>query len=173
MRTKTLWTIGVVVMLCALASGQAAWAAPTISLTVDNATPAVGGSFTVTVNLAEAAPFACWGEYLKFDPTKVQFVSQAAGTFSTFVADSRGAAAINAAGDIRAGGFSLADNAGGSGTLGVFTFQALATGATSITTEAQSVANPFGDALLTKAGGTVLPGIAGPLSITVGPDPKH
>jgi hypothetical protein len=143
---------------------------PLVTLVADNASPQVGESFTVTVELSGADPFANWAAYLKFDKAVVELTAQANGTFSTFVADARALGDINASGEVRAGGFALADNAGGDGTLGVFTFKALAAGATQITTENKSVANAFGNVLLPSAGGEVLPGIDGPLGITVTDD---
>jgi hypothetical protein len=151
-------------------SVAATGSAPLVTLVADNASPQVGESFRVTVELSGADPFANWAAYLTFDNTVVELTAQANGTFSTFVADARSLADINASGEVRAGGFALADNAGGDGTLGVFTFKALAAGVTEITTENKSVANAFGNVLMPTAGGEVLPGIDGPLGITVTDD---
>jgi len=148
------------------AAGPAAGAE--VSLSASNATPAVGESFTVTVNLTGAEAFANWAAYLKFDKSKLKLTGQATGTFTTFIADARSLGDINASGEIRAGGFGFADNAGGAGSLGVFTFEALAAGSTSVTTENKSAGNSFGNVLKNMAGGETLPAIAGALSIDVG-----
>jgi hypothetical protein len=144
------------------------WAAETVTLTPSTTTPAVGSSFTVTVTLSDAAPFANWATYLAWDPAKVQLTGQATGSFTTFIPDSRDLATINSTGEVRAGGFGFTDNAGGTGTLGVFTFTALVSGTTDITTEAKSGTNLFGLALSTAAGVERVPGVPGPLSLTIG-----
>lgn len=145
------------------------WSAETITLTPSTATPALGASFTVTVSLSGAAPFANWATYLAWDPTKLQLTAQAAGGFSTFIADSRSLTTINGGGSVHAGGFAFSNNAGGSNSLGVFTFTALTSGATTITTAAKSVGNPFGVVLVDAAAAERIPGLPGPLTITVGP----
>jgi PKD repeat protein len=141
---------------------------PTIALTSSTSTPTVGNTFTVTVNLSGAAPFASWAQFLQFDKTKVQLTAQATGTFNTFVQDSRTLATINANGEVHAGGFGFANNAGGSGTLGVFTFKAIAAGSTQITTQDKSATFVFGDVLSDASSANVLPTIAGPLALTIG-----
>ncbi|MCX7806675.1 MAG: Ig-like domain-containing protein, partial [Planctomycetota bacterium] len=154
---------------CLLALGVGAAAGETtVSLTASTTTPNVNDTFTVTVNLADAPPFANWQALLKFDKTKVELTAQATGTFNTFVPDSRALATINASGEVRSGGFGLSNNGGGNGTLGVFTFKALAAGSTQITTEQKSAGSPFGDVLIQQNGTEVLPAIAGPLNITIG-----
>ena len=139
-----------------------------VFLTASTATPTAGSSFAVIVNVQGVAPFANWGAFLRFDPAKLALTAQAAGTFSTFVADSRGLVSCNGTGEVRAGGYRLGNNAGGGGTLAVFTFRALAAGSTLITTENKSVANPFGNTLVPSSGAPVLPNSLGPLAITIG-----
>ena len=73
---KTRWIAGVVFSICAM-FGSAALAAPTMTLSASTTTPAVGGTFTVTVNLSGQAAFDFFGEYLTFDNTKLALVSQA------------------------------------------------------------------------------------------------
>lgn len=141
-----------------------------VSLTADNITPLTNQTFTVAVNLRTAPPFANRGEYLKFDPARLQLVSQSAGSFATYIPDSRDFSVINALGEgvIRAGGHALLNNAGGHGTLGLFTFRAVATGTTAIVTASKSPTNLFGLALHPAGGGEILPAVDGPLHITVG-----
>lgn len=140
-----------------------------LSVATSKSGPQVGESFTVTIHLSNAAPFGVWGAFLKFDPAKLELTAQAAGTFSTFVQDSRLAADINATGEIRAGGYGYSENSGGSGTLGVFTFKALAQGTTQVTAENKSGVNPFGDVLMRSSGSETLPVLpAQPLVITIG-----
>jgi hypothetical protein len=140
---------------------------PTLTLVASKTNAKVGETFTVTVQLANAAPFASWAEFLRFDGTKLALVSQTAGTFGAFVADGRTLADINASGEVRAGGSGTVNNAGGAGTLGVFTFKALKLGATTISTENKSGSNTFGNVLVNAAGTQTLPQIAGGLTITV------
>ncbi len=139
-----------------------------IALTADNVAPSVGGTFTVAVNLQTAPPFANWGEFLGFDGSMVELVSQATGAFETFIPDSRSLSDINATGQVRAGGYRLNNNMGGNGTLGLFTFRAKAEGTTQIATGPKSGTNPFGNVLQPLEGGEVLPSDGGPLTITIG-----
>jgi hypothetical protein len=148
-------------LLACLASAQAA----DITLAVPSTAQSIGSTYTVTVQVANAGPFANWGAYVTFDKTKVQLTTQAAGTFATFVQDSRGLAAINAAGDVRTGGFGLADNAGGSGTLAVLTFQVIGAGSASFATAAKSGATPFGCVLTNASGTDTLPTIPAPSTV--------
>jgi hypothetical protein len=137
-------------------------------LSASDTTPQVGEAFTVVVTLNDAPPFASWSAFLSFDNTKLELTGRAAGSFSTFIPDRRGVADINATGEVRSGGLGLADNAGGNGTLGVFTFKALAAGSTRITTANPSAGNPFGNVLSPMGGGDVLPNVAGPLELVIG-----
>ncbi|MCK6488082.1 MAG: Ig-like domain-containing protein [Planctomycetes bacterium] len=157
----------IVLLLACLASVQAA----DITLSVPGTAQTLGSTFTVTVQVANAGPFANWGAYVTFDKTKVQLTAQSTGTFTTFVQDSRGLAAINAAGDVRTGGFGFADNAGGSGTLAVLTFQAIGAGSASFATAAKSGATPFGCVLTTAAGTDTLPTIPPASTVTVNGSP--
>ena len=141
--------------------------APGMTLAADTTAPVVSGTLAVTVSISDAPPFATWGTYLRFDNAKLILVSQDAGNVSTFISDARTLAEINASGEVRAGGFNLADNAGGAGTLGTFTFQATATGATTITTEAVSTSNLFGDTLYTASGTVTAVSAGGPLAMVI------
>lgn len=138
-----------------------------VSLLASTTTPAVGDSFTITVRVDQAPPFANWQTFLAFDPTKLRVTGQATGSFTTFIPDSRSLADINTSGEVHAGGFGFADNAGGTGTLGVFTFTALAGGTTSVSTVTKSAAEPFGTMLRNTAGVEVLPTVLGPIAITI------
>ena len=142
---------------------------PVLRLSADNTTPAIGATFTVTVALDNAPGFRDWGQFLRFDTNRLELVGQTAGDFGHFIADSRALAA----GEIRAGGWGLADNAGGNGALGQFAFRALAPGATTIVSENRSQANLFGNLLRLDSGSDVLPAIAGPLTIEIGGDGNH
>lgn len=125
----------------------------TISVNKENVT--VGETVQVTVRLAEAAPFASWQTWLSFNGQNkmVNLEKQNGGSWPTFVPDSRSLQAINQSGEIRAGGFSLTNNEGGDGTLGIFSFKvddAIPASATvpvpvEFTTENYSAANLFGN----------------------------
>jgi hypothetical protein len=140
---------------------------PTISLSASKTNPKVGETFTVTVRLDNAQPFANWQAFLSFDKAKLALVSQAAGTFGTFVSDSRALADINASGAVRSGGANTVNNAGGNGTLGVFTFKAVGLGAATLATENKSAGNSFGNVLADPTGTQTMPQIAGSLTLTV------
>jgi hypothetical protein len=140
---------------------------PTISLLASKTNPKVGETFTVTIKLDNAQPFANWQEYLKFDKAKLALISQTAGTFGTFIVDGRTLAEIGATGDVRAGGFGLSNNTGGNGTLGVFTFKATAVGTAVFSTENKSGTNTSGNVLVNLAGTQTLPQLAGSLTVTV------
>jgi len=165
--SANLKRISMLLLVATLFAGPALRAAD-ISLSAGSTTPTVGQTFTVTVNLAGAAPFANWAQFLQFDNTKLQLTAQATGTFNTFIQDSRLLTDINTSGQVRAGGFGQSNNAGGSGSLGVFTFKALAVGSTNVITAAKSGANPFGNVLTPATGSDVLPTVPNPLSITIG-----
>ena len=139
-----------------------------LALSASTTTPAVGGTFTVTISSVSAQPFAVWGTFLRFDPAKVQLLSQAGGSFTTFVADSRGLAAINASGEARLGGYSLSNNTGGNGTLALLTFRAAAAGTTVLSSENYAAGNLFGNALIPLNGAKVLPNILNSLTIAIG-----
>ena len=142
--------------------------AASLSITASTTTPNVGQTFNVTINIQSVPPFAFWGDVLRFDNTFLELTGQAAGSYRTFVPDSRGLSAFNAGGEVRTGGYTLSNNAGGTGTLGVFTFKALKAGTTQITTLNKTAGEPFGAVLRPLAGGDVPPVIAGPLTIVIG-----
>ena len=147
--------------------------APIASLTANTSTPVEGDTFEVTLNIAGAAPFVTWGEILRFDTAMVALISQAMGSFTNFISDSRILADINTSGEIRSGGFytsptgGFVNNAGGDGTLGIFRFKARVPGEAVFITESKSVSTPFGNILKALDGTSELPDIAGPLTITI------
>lgn len=164
-RTCSRWAV-VLSTVLALLGGVAEAAG--LSLTASTTTPGVGETFTVTINIQSAPPFAFWGEVLRFDKNFLELTSQAAGSYGTFVPDTRGLSAFNAGGEVRTGGYSFSNNTGGAGTLGVFTFRALRAGTTQITTVNKAASEPFGAVLRPLAGGDLPPVIAGPLTIVIG-----
>jgi hypothetical protein len=151
----------------ALGSIVSATAAETISLTPSAGSVPVGETCTVTVNLAGATPFANWAQQLNWDPAALEMTAQAGGTFTTFVADSNSLPAINAAGSVHAGGFGMANNSGGSGSLGVFTFKVLQAGPIQVTAVAKGPSTPFGFEMSAADGSNVrVPTLPGALTIT-------
>jgi hypothetical protein len=158
-------------MLC-LVCGAALWGAD-VTLLPSTTTPAVNATFTVTVQLTHATPFASWGDLLTFDSAALELTAQSAGTFATFVPDSRSLAVINGSGEVRAGGFSLSDNAGGDGSLSVFTFKVLQAGSTTIASPNKTARNDFGNVLITKDGVETIPNTATSITLNVaGPPPS-
>lgn len=129
-----------IALLTLLASSMSA-ASATVVLDSSSTSPAVGGTVTVTFRVTDAPATTTWNQFLRFDKTKLELKSQATGTTGIFVPDSRSLADINASGEVRAGGFVLGTPVSGSLNLGVFTFQALATGNTTISTEGRSSTN--------------------------------
>ena len=107
-----------------------------VTLSVDNATPNVNDTIAVTIRASVPAgeSFVAANQYLAFDPAKIELTAQAAGSAGVFVPDSRGLAAINAAGAVHAGVYTLSGAVSGNVTLGVFTFKALAPGVTQVKT---------------------------------------
>jgi hypothetical protein len=142
-----------------------------ISLSVDNAAPGVGGTIAVTVhaNVAAGESFVSANQFLSFDKAKLELTNQAAGTAAGFTEDSRGLAAINAAGEVHAGIFSTNAAFSPSLTLGVFRFRALASGTTVVSLRGYDVTNaPFGNLLVRLNDSQIVPGGAGSLTITIG-----
>jgi hypothetical protein len=150
----------------------AAWSAE-LTLTADKTTPGMGENLTVAVNGKNAAPFAHWQTFVKFDATKLELTAQAAGDFAVFIPDSRSLAEINASGEIRSGGFGFADNGGGNGRLGVFTFKVLAQAPTQLTSENKSGSNLFGNVLKTAGGAETLPTVGETLRVNGDSAPKQ
>jgi hypothetical protein len=142
-----------------------------ITLSVDNAAPGVGGTIAVTVraNVAAGEAFVSANQFLAFDKAKLELTEQAAGTAAGFAADSRGLAAINAAGEVHAGIFSTNAALSGTLTLGVFRFRALASGTTVVSSRGYDVTNaPFGNLLVRLNDIQLAPGGAGSLTINIG-----
>jgi hypothetical protein len=147
-----------------------AWAAD-ITLSVDNAAPGVGGTIAVTVhaNVTAGESFVSANQFLTFDKAKLELTNQAAGTAAGFTEDSRGLAAINAAGEVHAGIFSTNAQLSGTLTLGVFRFRALASGTTVVSTRGYDVTNaPFGNLLVRLNDSEITPNGAGSLTINIG-----
>jgi len=144
-------------------------AIPTLSLSANKMTPRVGDTIQVSINLSSTDSFAIWGEFLSFDKAKFQCLSQSSGTFSTFIPDSRDLAGINGTGEIHAGGYAYANHAGGTGTIGVFSFKAVAAGSTTIATANKSTNTAFGNVVQPFLGAEVLPSGGSPLAITIQP----
>ncbi len=206
---RTFRGVGLVLFL-PLILAAASDAANDLFLTVDNPTPALDENFTVLVELSNAQPFRDWAQFLVFDNTMVELVSQQSGAdlwvdmpplngfydnppdllvfdwnnngqyngFDTFGPDARSLPTINASGEVRAFGSSTGgNNAGGTGVLGRFTFKAIATGVTTITTyDYNVVLYPFGNALIVdndpNPDTVVLPNITvGQLDISIYPTP--
>lgn len=151
-----------------------------LTISVDKENVTVGEAVTVTVSLTDAAPFASWQKWLGFNGSNRLFKleKQNVGSWSTFVPDSRSLAAINQSDEIRAGGFSLTDNDGGSGTLGSFTFRvesSLPPGApvpapVEVTSENYSSANLFGNRFSNTSGNSFIPTVGvGRLVVNVWP----
>jgi hypothetical protein len=152
-----------------LLAGAPAWAAE-ISLSVDNSAPGVGGTIAVTVhaNVAAGESFVSANQFLTFDKAKLALTNQAAGTAAGFTEDSRGLAAINAAGAVHAGVFST-NALSGSLTLGVFRFRTLASGTTVVSNRVYHVVSaPFGNLLVRMNDSQIAPGGAGSLTLTIG-----
>lgn len=143
-----------------------------LSLETSTASAVIGGTFTVTARVAGAAPFADWQLDLVFDPGKVRLDSQAPGSFTSHAGDSRGASTINAFGELRSGGYGAADNAGGDGVLGTYTFTVLAAGDIAILAPLKSSINPFGCVMKAGGGAETLPAHGAAVALT-GVDPAE
>ncbi len=150
-----------------------AQAAETLTLSASSTTPTVGSQVEITVGVAGASPFAVLGQQLVFDASKLRLDSQTTGTLVTFVADSRAQADINGSAQVRSGYFYLdgsgrgANNAGGTGTVGRFTFTVLAAGSTSVTVPGKSASNPFGAVLINATGAERAPGLPAALTLNL------
>ncbi len=138
---------------------EAAPPAPDLSLQTNKTKLALGDNVEIRVRLEEATPFANWAQYLRFDQTKLALVDQQSGDFATFIADTRGLSTINSSGEVRSGGFSLANNNSGAGTLGIFTFKAVGVGQTTVTTANKSSSKPFGNVLIETDSYEIIPDI--------------
>ena len=154
-------TIGIV--LCFASTGLVLAGVPVVDLVMTGRNPAPGDTFSIALHVTKAPPFANWAEVLRFDTARVRLVSQSAGTFSTFISDSRQLDDINATGEVRTGGFGFEDNRGGSGTLGVFSFKRLAMGSAVFTADIKSKKSPFGLIFKTSNGKILFPAKVPPL----------
>lgn len=155
------------VALCLMLGATCIAAAESAGVTSSATTLAVNDSVTVSVTLNGASPFANWGVQVNFDKAKLELTAQSTGTFTTFVPDSQTLSTINSNGYIRSGGFGFSDNAGGNGTLAVFTFKAIAAGSAQISITPKSSGNLLGLALVTAAAVERVPSISGPLALTI------
>jgi|GEM_PF-3070089 hypothetical protein len=151
-----------------------------ITLIADKENITVGDTVTVTVELAEAAQFSSWQTWLSFasNDNALALENQSGGSFTTFVPDSRSLLSINSSSEVRAGGFSLSNNEGGSGTLGIFTFKAMSNfpegsnipSVVEIYTENKSANNPFGAVFSDITGVEFVPTLSvGTISINIWP----
>lgn len=143
-------------------------AAATVTLTVDKAHPVIGDEIQVTVVLTGSTAFRTWGTAVEFPAGSVQYLGAAAGSIPTFVGDARGAAAIQASGEVHTGGYHPAlntDNAGGDGTLVVLRFRVTGGGTLTFRCPARSAAKPFGTVLTAVDGSTQVPADAAPLTV--------
>ena len=146
-------------------SGTVFSASPVVEMVSTSDSPAVGDTFAIALFITKADSFANWAQFLRFDKRKLKFVSQFAGTFKSFIPDSRDTEEINRTGEIRAGGFGLSDNSGGAGTLGIFKFVKLTMDSTVIRTEPKSKRNPFGLVIRSREGKYAVPEAGKPLII--------
>jgi large repetitive protein len=156
------WSITAVGLLC---GGEA------LTLSASAASVAVGSQVTVTVALANTAPYAVWGSSVRFDASKLRLDSVVAGTQETYVADSRSLADIRASGDVRCGGYCLdgsgrATDAGGNASIARLTFTVTAVGSSQLTSPGWSGSLPFGDTLITRSGTSRTPSSPSALTIT-------
>ena len=157
-------------------------AADTVTLTSSSPSITVGDVFTVALELQGTTAFSTANALLKFDPAAVALSSsstaQAKGAIltaasnGTLAKDTRTVTAINASGQVRAGvldaGAANALSGTPSGTLVVFTFTALASGPTQISTAAyDATSEPFGIGLTTAAGAKTIPTIGSALAFTI------
>lgn len=148
---------------------SASLSAADIVLIGSNPTPAIGNSFTVTVQASAVPTVTSWNIFLRFDPTKVRLTSQDAATSNAFGMlgpDMRDNTAINASGEVRAQGLALGAGISGGGVLGVFTFSAVGGGSTTIRTEVLSPTSLFGDNFL-KGSTITYPNIGAPVTLTI------
>jgi hypothetical protein len=138
-----------------------------VTLSASNVAPAVGDTITVTISVSNAAPFATWGAFLRFDPAMLRFVGQSGGSLTNFVADSRGTNAVNATGEARTGGYAFT-NLTRSGSAAQLQFLALAAGTTTVATENKTAGNPFGNTLGCVGGAQAAPAVPAALVIAIG-----
>lgn len=156
------WSITVVGLLC---GGEA------LTLSASATSVAVGSQVTVTVALANTAPYAVWGSSVRFDASKLRLDSVVAGTQATYVADSRSLADIRASGDVRCGGYCLdgsgrATDAGGNASIARLTLTVTAVGSSQLTSPEGSRSIPFGDTLIARNGTSRTPSSPSALTIT-------
>jgi len=79
-----------VLLAIIVGTGILAAAEPRLVLTASATEVAVGGTVTVTVSVANAPPFSCFGATVVLPATGISTTDQAAGATPTWVADSRG-----------------------------------------------------------------------------------
>ena len=161
---RTIQTLVLSLALCACAY------AADFTTTADRQSVAVGETFVVTVYASIPEEEACTAaaQLLRFDNSKLQLITQTAGTGGMFLPDGRSLETINDSGEIRAGVFSLLGTVSGDVTLGQFTFQALAEGDTDVTSVAyDAVTEPFGNRINTPDNSTIIPSTPAVLTITV------
>ena len=145
-------------------------AAAQVELGSSIATPAVGAGVILTLTATAIPASTSWNTFVLFDPAKVKLTAQTApatGGFGTFIPDSRSLAAINASGQVRAGGYALGTGAAGGGGLGQFTFTTLAAGSTSLDSAVSAASQPFGEVFIKDAMLTI-PTLVAPVTLTIG-----
>lgn len=150
MRTILLMLVGMILPLLA---------ATVLTAVPDRTEVGVGDTVQVTIQLADAPATTSWGALLRFNPAVLRFDGQAAGTFTTFVADSRGESAINASGEVRLGGFNMTPTtAGADGVLAVLDFTVIgAVPATRLDLIERTILEPFGSVFNHPSNDPVVP----------------
>jgi hypothetical protein len=138
-----------------------------VRLAASPAQPLVGETVVVAMGLSNAPACATWSLFLRFDPAKLEFTGQWEADARTFVADSRVKGLVNSSGEVRLGGYAVADLAR-SGTLARVWFRAAATGNTEVATANRQASERFGNALYTLAGVATLPYSPAPAAISIG-----
>lgn len=135
-------------------------AAETVAISAASTELAVNSTVQVTVTVSGTAPFAVWGQSLRWDSAKLALVSQDTSLttgLGQVVPDSRSTTEINASQETRTGGYHLAgstysNNGGGNGSIARFTFTRLTAGSTTVTVDPKAAPDhPFGLVLINAA----------------------
>jgi hypothetical protein len=139
-----------------------------VGLVASAITIAPQATCTVRVHVRQVGPTATWGCVVRFDASRLELIEQRAGDVATFVPDARGLAVMQATGEVRNGGYALADLPGGDGTLAELRFRAIATGRAELTMAPLGSQEPFGCVLQPRNGPQVIPSLVGqPLAIDI------
>lgn len=121
-------------------------AQPRLVLGADRSTAGVGEPILVTVSVADAPAFACFGATLVMPASGLAVSGQAAGA-ATWVRDSRERLVPG----VRFGGYAHTDRPAGGYVLGRITVRASAPGTYTVRAPSFSAAEPFGGLLLPVA----------------------